>query len=83
MLDVKSNFKTRYINQDINCRLGCSLEENLQHLFQCDVLLKQMREEKKQIHDQINVKFLFGTIDEQLKVTKYLMELFETRNNIC
>ena len=34
MIDIKSNFKNKYRNRNLECEI-CSLEDNTQHLFKC------------------------------------------------
>ena len=38
MLDVKQNFKNKYINQNKNCPLGCSVVDNQEHLLHCPAI---------------------------------------------
>ena len=35
MINVKANFKSRYLKTDVNCPLGCAILDSQEHLLQC------------------------------------------------
>ena len=72
MTKVKTNFSSNISN--ILCRLGCSVEENQQHLIECDFILNKL--EDKTILAEIEYCDIFKTTKQQVEITKIYRNRF-------
>ena len=79
MIQVKRNFIGKY-RQDLLCSLGCSVEETQDHLLDCKLLIEKM--EDITILADVDHSDLFGTVQEQLAVTKCFSEILHIRENL-
>ena len=42
MYDIKFNFRNKYINTDLKCRLCQTQDESMEHIYQCDITIRIM-----------------------------------------
>ena len=68
--DCKANFRQRFQN-DQNCTL-CTVEDTQEHVVDCKMLTDNVGTDFK--HDQV-----FGSIQEQVKITKHLVKVDSSR----
>ena len=78
--DFKSEFKSMHDN--IQWRLGCKDDENLQHTIQCQFILNAIGDELKKEVQNTNLQHIFGNEDEQKAVTKIYIKLLNVREDI-
>ena len=79
-IDLKSNFKTKYLNE-IECSLnGCSGEENQKHIFEnCKPILENLGNFKNQ-----NIKYedIYKSTKKQRKAVDYFNKVMEIREKL-
>ena len=84
LIDVKSNFKTKYenkINQNLLCRMkNCTEIEDQPHLLKCKPILDNLPKP----FDLQNIAYndLFGSIKKQKKVVELFIALLDTRTSM-
>ena len=81
MLDVKNNFRTIY-SENMNCRLGCLSEENIEHLLSCKHLMKHFNKSKQEQMMKMSERQAFGNISKQKELTSAIIELLRVREEI-
>ena len=70
---VKNNFKTMY-NGDLLCKACNEEEETQEHLMRCKVI-----SENTFIPDNLEYEDIFGTVEQQIRITKIFKELFREK----
>ena len=77
MTSVKDNFSSQY--QDLTCNLcsSNSLQSDF-HLLECESILQNCPELSNDISSEY--EDIFGSLSEQLKITKLYSSVFETKN---
>ena len=61
------------------CRIGCDKTEDLNHFISCQNLLEKVPKHLK--NENFKIEQAFGTIEEQLKLTKLIIHLKEARES--
>ena len=79
MVQVKRNFIGKF-RQDLLCSLGCVVEETQDHLLDCKLLIDKMKDIS--ILAEVETSDLFGTVQEQLAVTRCFSEILHIRENL-
>ena len=79
MTQVKRNFPTKY-KDNLECMLGCTVEETQSHLLDCSYILDKM--EDKSILAECEYSDLFKNDDDQIKITKIFSEIIKIRDTI-
>ena len=77
-LDVRMNFGNQF-NETL-CRICCLFPETQSHLLQCPVIAPKLK--LLCLGSHIDVKQVFGSVDEQLKVSKMYCKILELRKEI-
>ena len=67
---------------ELNCRLRCSEEENLQHTLHCQPILDTVSDELKVEIQKTNLQHIFGEEEDQLKITKIFIKLLNSREEL-
>ena len=72
MIDVKTNFKSKYVD-DMTCRLCGLEEETFDHLFRCN---KYQSKVKETLDNRFNPKWIqaYGNNIEQMKLVALTVE---------
>ena len=73
---IKANFSTMY-NGNVKCQLGCDTQETKEHRFVCPFITQNKKR-------NLNVQYahIFGTLEEQLIITKEFSLLLEQREGL-
>ena len=72
MIDVKTNFKSKYVD-DMTCRLCGLEEETFDHLLRCNKYKSKVNET---IGNRFNPKWIYGNSIEQMKLVALTVEKF-------
>ena len=80
LTNTKLNYRSMYIN-DLNCNI-CSekVPQSDRHLLECQTLIKECSELAKDT--QAEYEDIFGNTNEQLRIAKLFMSVFETKCKI-
>ena len=70
MIDVKTNFKSKYVD-DMTCELCCLEEETFDHLFRCN---KYKSKVKETLDNRFDPKRTYGDNIEQIKLVALTVE---------
>ena len=70
MIDVKTNFKSKYAD-DMVCRLCGLEEETFDHLFRCN---KYKSKVKETLDDKFDTKWIYGSNIEQMELAAHTVE---------
>ena len=70
---AKMNFRKMF-KGNLQCSLQCNAEETQDHIFE------NCEPNKTQISDCVNLRYIYGTLDEQILVVKILIEIDQQKN---
>ena len=79
MTRVKMNFSNQYKN-NLFCTLGCNRSEDQQHLLECEHILDRL--EDKYSLAEIEYSDIFGTIQDQVPITKIFSKILKIRKDL-
>ena len=77
-LDVRKNFGNQF--NDTLCRICNLFSETQSHLLQCPIIAPKLK--LLCLGPQIDEKYVFGSVDEQLKVAKVYCKILDLRKEI-
>ena len=80
MVDVRENFKNKYLNNDYQCELKCGESEDQQHLLECQVLINNC----DPLYNDSTVLYsdIFGSEKKQLDAIKLFNKVLKTRETL-
>ena len=81
MIDSKSNFKSKYIKDDLTCRICHKAEENQFHLLHCKVL-NDVLKSNDIISEQVKYEDIYSEHKRQKVVTSIFAKLLNIRKQI-
>ena len=81
MIDCKSNFKSKYIKDDLTCRICHKAEENQFHLLHCKVL-NDVLKSNDIISEQVKYEDIYSEHKRQKVVTSIFAKLLNIRKQI-
>ena len=80
-LDVKLNYRNRYQNQNLQCSLCLSGEDDSQyHLFHCSKII----DDCENLSNNVTIEYedLFSDMSLQIPAAKLLAEIWKVRTNL-
>ena len=81
MIDSKSNFKSKYIKDDLTCRICHKAEENQFHLLHCKVL-NDVLKSNDIISEQVKYEDIYSEHKKQKLVTSIFAKLLNIRKQM-
>ena len=77
---IRKDFRGLY--QDIQCPLGCGIDDTLQHVLEC-IVIKQNHKSTEVTHASAKYEDIFSNdISKQQTITELYNQLLETRDRI-
>ena len=80
-IDCKANFKSKYQNSDLSCRVCFKSEENQTHLLECDIINRELKSEDI-INEKTEYNDIFKGVQKQKVIVTLFSKLLEIRQTI-
>ena len=81
LIDCKMNFKSKYGQNDILCRICFEEEESQLHIFHCKILNQELKS-KNIIKEKICYEDIYGDVNKQKVITVFFANLLEARKQM-